>query len=168
LPKINLWKQKYGIEPVPRHENPSRPGNFWRPLSPLDRPHEDRYQHYLIAFGNGAFGNVKGKRPAPSKAIFKHLCYLSRQRNIKVSVIKVDEYLTSQICAQCDQRNLRNLREPRNFEGTTRLKIHSLLKCQNCSKVWNRDQMAAKNIRYIFDSMATNNNQRPLNFQRPP
>jgi hypothetical protein len=46
-------------------------------------------------------------------------------------------------------------------------KIHALLRCQNCSKVWNRDQMAVKNIKYIFEYIATNNNRRPPNFERP-
>jgi hypothetical protein len=39
--------------------------------------------------------------------------------------------------------------------------------CKTCGKVWNRDEMAAKNILYIFKYMALNNNIRPLIFARP-
>jgi transposase len=106
---------------------------------------------------------MRGKRPGPVKKIFRHLCYLSRIAYVNISVIKVDEYLTSQLCALCDQCNLQNLSERSNFDGSNSdTNIHALLKCQNCRKVWNHDQMAAKNVHYIFDSMATNNNRRLL------
>jgi Putative transposase DNA-binding domain len=165
--RLTFGSKKYGSQPAPHHANRTRDGDFWRPASPLDRPYEDAFHHYIIAFGNGCFGNMRGKRSGPTKKIYKHLCHLSRLPNRHISVIKIDEYLTSKVCAGCDQRRVRNLRERRDFAGKTGPNIHALLNCQNCGKVWNRDQMAAKNIRYIFDHMATNTNERPLIFQRP-
>jgi hypothetical protein len=168
--RFTFGSKKYGQPPSPRHQhvadNAARPHGFWTPASPIDRPYEDEFQHYIIAFGNGCFGNMRGKRPSAVKKIFQHLCYLSRQHNRQISVLKIDEYLTSQVCAFCDQRRLKNLRE-RHVAGSPGPKIHALLRCENCRKVWNRDQMAAKNIKHIFEYMASHNNQRPPNFERP-
>ena len=67
-----------------------------------------------------------------------------------ISVIKAHEYLTSQLCSLCDQCNLQNLSERTNFDGNSGAKVHALLNCQHCRKVWNHDQVAAKNIKYIW------------------
>jgi hypothetical protein len=40
--------QKYGRNPSPRHSNPTRVGNVWRPASPLDHPYE--FHNYIFAF----------------------------------------------------------------------------------------------------------------------
>ena len=110
--RFTFGSKKYGQQCAPRHPHVNAESpiirNFWKPASPIDRPYEDEFQHYIIAFGNGTFGNMRGKRPGPVKKIFRHLCYLSRAKP-NISVVKVDEFLTSQICANCDQRTLTNL-----------------------------------------------------------
>ncbi|CAO3663551.1 unnamed protein product [Umbelopsis ramanniana] len=140
--------------------------DFWTPILPMDFLAEDNLQHYIIAFGKTSFGNMRGKKPGPVKSIFRHLCYLSRIKN-NISVVAMDEYLTSQVCANCDRRTLKHVRERRNPGRSSGLKLHTLLNCETCSKVWNRDQMASKNIKYIFEYMANHNNERPQQFRRP-
>ncbi|KAH8555658.1 hypothetical protein BGW37DRAFT_478099 [Umbelopsis sp. PMI_123] len=139
--RLTFGSRKYGRQ------------NFWKPLSSLDYPIEDDLQQYVIPFGKTSFGNMRGKESSPVKKIFKHLCYLSRVKH-NISVITMDEYLTSQICANCDQHTLKNINERRNFDGTSGPKIHTLLNCETCSK-------------YIFEHMATHDNERPQQFRRP-
>ncbi|KAH8554374.1 hypothetical protein BGW37DRAFT_484578 [Umbelopsis sp. PMI_123] len=139
---------------------------YGRQCTPLDYPIEDDLQQYIIAFGKTSFGNMRGKKSSPVKKIFQHLCYLSRVK-CNISVIKMDEYLTSQICANYDQRTLKNVKERRNFDGTSCQKIHALLSCETCSKGWNRNQMASKNIKYIFEHMDAHDNERLQQFRRP-
>jgi hypothetical protein len=112
--RLTFGSKKYGRNPSLRHANPTRAGNVWRPASPLDRTYE--FHNYIIAFGNGSFGNMLGKRPTPTKKIYKHLYQLSGAHNGRISVIKVDQYLTSKICAVCDQRTVIKLCERRDFD----------------------------------------------------
>jgi hypothetical protein len=84
--------------------NSARARNSWIAASPIHSLHEDRFQRNIIAFGNGTFGNMRWKRPDSVKKI-RCLYYLSRTANVNISVVKVDEYLTSQLCALCDQCN---------------------------------------------------------------
>src|ERR1700729_2747416 len=112
--------------------------------------------------------NLRGKLPAPSKRFLDHLKSLSR-RNVQVSTVIIDEYLTSQVCAECHRRTLVNLRERSKTSmssGAAGQNIHAVLKCTSCNTVWNRDVMAAKNMRHIFVYMALNNNERPDPFKR--
>ena len=130
-----------------------RQGSTWKKLPPIDLPHEDGLQHYIIAYGNGAFGSsMKGKKPGPTKKIFRHLCHLARFRNIQVSVLKIDEYLTLQICATCDLRSLVKIKKRRGAGGHAGPQVHAVLKCKNCSTVWNRDELAAKKYATFFST----------------
>ncbi|KAG2183948.1 hypothetical protein INT44_008959 [Umbelopsis vinacea] len=152
--RLTFGSKKYGRQCLPRHPHNSDQSairrDFWTPILLVDFLAEDNLQQYMIAFGKTSFGNMRDKKPGPVKTIFRHLCYLSRMKS-NIFVVAMDEYLTSQICANCDRRTLKNVRESRNFD----------------SKVWNRDQMASKNIKYIFEYMATHNNERPQQFRRP-
>ncbi|KAG2178235.1 hypothetical protein INT43_003488 [Umbelopsis isabellina] len=115
--------------------------------------------------------HLRRKLPAPSKRILDHLRSLHR-KNVQVSVVIIDELMTSQVCAECHQRNLIHVKDrsvPYNRRGAN---IHAVLKCSSCSMMWNRDVMAAKDILYIFEYMALNSNKWPdlisANHQRTP
>jgi transposase len=58
------------------------------------------------------------------------------------------------------------IKERRGAGGHAGPQVHGVLKCKNCSTVWNRDELAAKNIRHVFLYMAVHNNRRPPNFER--
>jgi hypothetical protein len=171
--RLTFGSHKYGQHPKPLHRHmidpPTRNRSSFAILPSIDNPREDSTQHYIIAFGNGSSPNLRGKLPAPSKRFLEHLKSLSR-RNVQVSTVIIDEYLTSQVCAECHRRTLVNLRERSKSSmssGAAGQKIHAVLKCTSCNTVWNRDVMAAKNMRHIFVYMALNNNERPDPFKRP-
>jgi len=168
--RLTFGSAKYGSDPRPHHiqllEPQARRRPSFVPQSPVDKPNEDSVQHYIIAFGNGSAPLLRGKLPAPSKRVLDHLKSLHR-RNVRISIIVIDEYLTSQVCAECHQRTLVHLKDRSMSPNAPGAKIHAVLKCTSCSTVWNRDVMAAKNILYIFLYMALNNNERPDSFKRP-
>ena len=180
--RLTYGSKKYGAPPKPRHSHMMEPEprrrQFWIPSSSCDKPEEDNRQHYIFAFGNGACGGIAGKLPAPVKRLRRHLYQLSN-RNVHTSVLVIDEYNTSKVCAECHTKSLVNLeaypksnllsnvsnQTPPNNQKRT---IHAILKCTSCRTVWNRDKMAAKNIRFVFQYMATHNDERPAAFARPP
>ena len=87
--RFTFGSRKYGAIPTPFHAHmidlQQRQGSTWKKLPSIDLSHEDGLQHYIIAYGNGAFGSsMKGKEPGPTKKIFRHLCHLARFRNIQV------------------------------------------------------------------------------------
>jgi transposase len=108
---------------------------------------------------------MKGKQLGPTKSLYRRLYAISRCKT-NIQVLKIDEFLTSQTCATCHSRTLTNLREPKDSANFGR-KVHAVRICKTCGTVWNRDEMAAKNILYIFKYMALNNNIRPPIFARP-
>jgi hypothetical protein len=167
--RLTFGSSKYGRQPKPFHRHmidpPTRKRPSFAPLPSIDNYNEDNIHHYIVAFGNGSAPHLRGKLPAPSKRFLRHLKSLSK-RNVFVSTVIIDEYLTSQVCAKCHQRTLVNLRERSMPSTTAGSKIHAVLKCSSCSTVWNRDVMAAKNILYIFQYMALHNNERPEPFKR--
>lgn len=174
--RLTYGSKKYGLQPKPMHQHMVSPiprrRQSWTPISSCDQPQETIAQHYVVAIGNGAWGSKRGKRPAPVKKLRHHLHQVSR-RNVHLSVIIIDEYMTSQVCAECHQKSLIHMktRMPSNVSTQPSMaaqsNIHAVLKCTSCSVVWNRDEMAAKNIRYLFEYMATHNDERPHVFTRP-
>jgi hypothetical protein len=64
--------------------------------------------------------------------------------------VSVDEYLTGQICNKCKYKQLNNI----SITGAKR-RVHSVLKCESCGTVWNRDVNSALNI---YDILFTNQN----------
>jgi transposase len=147
------------IEPEPRRRQ------FWTPLSSCDKPEEDHRQQYIFAFENGALGGIAGNLPATVKRLRWHLYELSN-RNVHTSVLVIDEYNTSKVCAECHTKSLVNLKAypkynllsnllsnvsnqtPHNNRKRT---VHTILKCTSCGTVWNRDKMATKKIRFVFE-----------------
>ena len=73
----------------------------------------------------------------------------------------VDEYLTSQICNKCKSKQLNNI----SITGSKR-RVHSVLKCESCGTVWNRDVNSALNIYGIFVYKSKHDNESPPPFKR--
>ena len=79
----------------------------------------------------------------------------------------VDGSLMSPICPKFQTRNLKHSRERLDAKGAAGSQIHAVLMCNSCSTaVWNRDTVAALNIRNVFNHMALNQNVRPFAFKR--
>jgi hypothetical protein len=168
--RFTFGSKKYGATPRPNHRQVANPEqkrkhpDKWKAICSKDQAQEDATQKYIIAFGAGVFAPMKGKRLGPTKALWRRLCAVSRNQP-NVSVLKVCEDMTSQNCATCQARTLINLRERRSANNFGH-KVHAVRICKTCGTVWNRDEMAAKDILYIFKYMALNNNVRPPSFVR--
>lgn len=80
----------------------------------------------IIAFGNASFAaTMKGKKAAPVKLIKRKLAQM--QTNT-VQVCLIDEYLTSQACNTCKNRNFENI-----ITANSKQRVHSVLNCNNNS-----------------------------------
>lgn len=170
--RLTYGSKKYGMEPKPRHSHTAAElaigtGSQFKPLPSKDRPEDNSRRHVILAYGNAAIGNVRSKLPAPSKALVHHLRQVMKCKGCFLSVVMIDEYLTSQVCAKCHQRTVSKVQERPTRGGHYKNRIHAVLKCENCRTTWNRDVMAAKNMAYVFKYMSRHNNQRPLPFRRP-
>jgi hypothetical protein len=103
----------------------------------------------VIIYGNGSFSSSsRGHASAPKKGLFIEL--RRRYRNTRL----VSEYLTSQVCSNC--------------EGQLDVTRHwGLKKCNTiCLTLWNRDVNAARNIRHKFLYRNNNNAEYPEAFRR--
>ncbi|PHZ09415.1 uncharacterized protein RHIMIDRAFT_240527 [Rhizopus microsporus ATCC 52813] len=123
------------------------------PPAPLDHP--DKPRKTIIAFGDGMFNSsLRGNRGASVRLIKKTL---QKYCENQLEICMVDEYLTSQICNRCKNRNMDNV-----VTEKSKRRVHTILKCKQntCNIVWNRDIMAAHNILDIFLFALRNNNQR--------
>jgi transposase len=162
--RLTFGSNKYSLNAPPN--NPPVHNNAvvrWTPR-PNTNQANDANQRIFIAFGNGSWGNLRGQLPSATKRLVRRLREVSKLTGGNVVMVMIDEYLTSKICANCFQRSLYNVEERSLSSGS---KIHAVLKCNSCSKTWNRDIMAAKNMRFLFRYMATHNNNRPPMFHRP-
>jgi len=118
----------------------------------------------LVGFGAAGFVG-----PGPVKAFKRRLRQHCR-------VVEVDEYLTSQICSRCQERELEGLPCSQPAPGTSRL--YALRRCLNerCrlssdsqrSVIWDRDVNAARNILHVFLYQNHHQGRRPTAFMRPP
>jgi hypothetical protein len=169
--RLTFGSLKYGRVPIPNHyhmTHPSTPSKpKWTNQSNCDKASEDKSHHYIIAYGNATFGNIRGKQAAPSKSIVRKLRSVCRMRSCKVSLVMIDEYNTSKVCPRCLRKSVVNAKQRPNSNSHFKQSIHAVLNCQNCFTTWNRDVMAARNIAYVFDYMRQNGNQRPEPFRRP-
>lgn len=166
--RLSFGSRKYGQPPSPWHNHmvdPISPTKAkWQAVPSIDRTNESEY-HQIIAFGNGCWGNIRGKLSAPTKRLRQHLLQTSKLRTANISVVMIDEYNTSKICSKCRHR-MKNVEERPSFHGHKE-RIHAVVKCDYCSTVWNRDVNAARNMRYLFIYMAMHGNERPEAFRRP-
>ena len=117
----------------------------------------------IIAFENGSFcSSMKGKRAAPTRHITEEIKRKCKQSNEGTEFIYVDEYLTSQICNKCKSKQLNNI----SIIGSKR-RVYSVLKCESCGTVWNRDVNSALKISGIFVYKSNHDNESPPPFKRP-
>ena len=105
---------------------------------------------------------MKGKRAAPTRRITEEIKRKCKQSNGETEFISVDEYLTSQICNKCKSKQLNNI----SITGSKR-RVHSVLKCESCGTVRNRDVNSALNINGIFVYKSKHDNESPPSFKRP-
>ncbi|KAL1930641.1 hypothetical protein VTP01DRAFT_10803 [Rhizomucor pusillus] len=116
----------------------------------------------LVVFSNGMFGKdnvpMKGHRPGLVGVLDRML--KRREARGELVVVIIDEYLTSQICHNCQGRSLKNVS---TADG---VRHHGLQVCKNCGILWNRDTNACKNMFHIATSIWSGNG-RPGPFVRP-
>ncbi|KAG2191846.1 hypothetical protein INT46_010558 [Mucor plumbeus] len=108
----------------------------WKP----SKFRQDKTKVPLIVFGAGMF--VTG--------IFWH-ALKNREKEGDLLVVTIDEFMTSRTCNLCHEDSLRKA------DG---VKGHSVLGCQNCKTLWQRDINAAKNM-LLISSLIWNGNGRP-------
>ena len=164
--RLTFGSKKYGRDPDAMEYEMATPPQQ-RYLSSADKLYETKAHNYIIAYGNANWGNMKGKVPAPTKRLVSELRKIARRRGCRVSICMIDEYNTSQICAHCHVKAVENLRERPSASNNHKERIHAVLKCKNCSTTWNRDVMAARNMRHVFLYQAQHGGERPAPFKRP-
>jgi hypothetical protein len=101
-------------------------------------------EEVVIAFGDGARDNTKGRAPGPSTSIRKLF-----QRN-HLKVIDVGEAWTSKRCFHCKSGAGVNepCRKMENKKGKL-VDVWGLCRCELCSRPWSRDYHACLNIAYL-------------------
>ena len=92
-----------------------------------------------LVWGAGSFQpTLRGHDSAPNKALVRRMLPHVH------TVIYTSEHMTSQLCPCCGERSLK---AGRDANGSA---LRGLRHCKTCGKVWNRDTMAALNIRIRF------------------
>ncbi|CEG76751.1 hypothetical protein RMATCC62417_11608 [Rhizopus microsporus] len=154
--------KKYGTSSTVGAENQTPNKSKRVPLPPVDLPSSSQRKR-ILAFENGSFcSSMKGKRAAPTKRIAEEIKRKCKQSDGETEFVSVDEYLTSQICNKCKSKQLNNI----CITGSKR-RVHSVLKCESCGMVWNRDVSSVLNIYGIFVYKSKHDNESPLPFRRP-
>jgi hypothetical protein len=74
-----------------------------------------------------------------------------REKEENLSVVAIDEFMTSRICNICYKDSLKKMNGVND---------HSVLECHNCTTLWQRDINAAKNM-LLISSLIWNGNDRP-------
>jgi hypothetical protein len=103
---LHLGSAKYGQDHTNRDENTrSTKTSCWRPQPPEDRP----VARTIIAYEDAEFGTTyKGKKSSAHNQVYKALRRLAKDIP-HIILIKVPEYLTSQICSKCHTRSLEHV-----------------------------------------------------------
>ena len=155
--------KKYGTSSTAGAKNQNPNKSKHAPLPPADLPSSSQ-QKRITASGNSSFcSSIKGKRAAPTRRITEEIKRKCKQSNGETEFISVDEYLTSQICNKCKSRQLNNI----SITGSKR-RVHSVLKCESCGTMWNRNVNSSLNINGIFVYKSKYDNESPpLPFKRP-
>lgn len=101
-------------------------------------------EEVVIAFGDGARDNTKGRAPGPSTSIRK----LFQRNNFKV--VDVGEAWTSKRCFHCKTEAGENApcRKMLDQKGNLR-DVWGLRRCELCHRPWSRDYHACLNISFL-------------------
>ncbi|KAF7721224.1 hypothetical protein EC973_005086, partial [Apophysomyces ossiformis] len=103
----------------------------------------------FIVFGDGMFGKdsvkLKGHRSGVVGKSWKHI--KRRERRGELLAVEMDEYLTSQVCNNCNNKDMKKIT---TADG---ISFHGILACKHCGVLWQRDINACKNIFSIALSM---------------
>ena len=167
--RLTFGSKKYARDPDAMEYELTDPAQStkWKPKLSCDKSYETKDHNYIIAYGKATWGNLAGKLPAPTKRLVNELRKITRRRGCRVSLCMIDEYNTSKVCANCHEKAVENVAERRSVSNNHKERIHAVLKCKNCSTTWNRDVMAARNMRYVFLYQAQHGGERPMPFKRP-
>ena len=93
----------------------------------------------VVFYGSATFkSSMKGNRSVPSQALVRHLAS-------RITVLGVNEYLTSQVCSACSYYPLWHRKDLPWFRS------RKVAYCKNshCNLCWNRDVNASRNMRQI-------------------
>ncbi|CEP17611.1 hypothetical protein [Parasitella parasitica] len=112
----------------------------------------------LIVFGSGMFGKdsvkLKGNKTGVTDILWRAI--KKREKEGDLLAITIDEFKTSRICYRCYEDSLKKVD---NVKGV------SVLGCENCKTLWQRDVNAAKNM-LLISSYIWNDHDRPFMFRR--
>jgi hypothetical protein len=126
--------------------------NKWRPIKA--KPHGKKT---VIAFGSAMFSaTLKGSKSAVCHQVRRKL--KQEASNGRCILIDVNEDLTSRNCSRCLKDGMVQVK------GQLGAEVHELLKCKECSTVWNRDRNASRNLRFVALYSAEHNDERPSQF----
>jgi transposase len=117
----------------------------------------------VIVFGDARFGrNKKGSGSLADKC---RVLLKKADKAGELIFIPMDEYMTSQVCSKCGHRTLSN--KVTTGPGRTTKRMYTVLVCNHCHTVWQRDVNASRNIRALFLNMVTSG-RRPGLLARHP
>jgi transposase len=106
-------------------------------------------------------GFLRGSEKAPVKKLRAALRTMA-------TVVKIDEYCTSQTCSECHGK-VKNMYYPKVQEDgkTKRVKCHEVVCCKNnkCAIYWQRDRNASRNIHALLKCLVEGK-ERPLAMRR--
>jgi transposase len=107
----------------------------------------------LIGFGAVKFApTMKGKLAGLAERCRHVLRKAERQG--RLVMIDIDEFLTSQVCSKCSTKDLK-AKQLGDDE------MYAVKVCNNCHTVWQRDTNASRNIHYIAPQCITSGNRPP-------
>jgi transposase len=107
----------------------------------------------LIGFGAANFAStMKGKLAGLAERCRHVLRKAERQG--RLVMIDIDDYLTSQVCSKCSTRDLK-AKQLGDDE------MYAVKVCNNCHTVWQRDTNASRNIHHIALQCITSGNRPP-------
>lgn len=116
----------------------------------------------LIGFGNwsakDSAGIIKKHPCSPAKKLLRAL-------RPHCTVVMVDEFRTSKLCAQCNARTVNMRTRVVGQDGVSRAKpVHAVLFCSNrsCAVRVNRDCNASRNILALLQMMVKGTRPRPF------
>ena len=101
----------------------------------------------FVAFGNGSrMSGIKGTSNGFPHKVIKRKAR-QRARNEGWHIVEVDEFNTSAKACCCVGHENKSIKTGhRILENGHRARVHGIVRCTNCAKLWNRDDAACINI----------------------